>query len=176
MVSFIRLAELKDLPTLLEIVQQAKTFLKFQGLPQWQGDSGPNEGTLRSDIDKKIGYVFIFQGEIAGYANLTPGVDPVYTEISEGQWQTGADRYVSIHRVALSIKFRGQGLADKFLQALITVAGVNGSRDIRIDTHPRNVIMEKVILNAGFTYQGMVYFPIPNGERRAYQLILEDTK
>ena len=45
--------------------------------------------------------------------------------------------------------------------------------DIRIDTHAVNAIMQHVITKLGFTYQGMIMLPIANGERKAYQLILD---
>jgi RimJ/RimL family protein N-acetyltransferase len=56
------------------------------------------------------------------------------------------------------------------MRGLIETAEGIGYRDIRIDTHPLNEIMQKVILRAGFIYRGMVEFAIPDGKRRAYQL------
>ena len=72
--------------------------------------------------------------------------------------------------MAIDADFRGKGFAQPFLRGLIETAEGMGYRDIRIDTHPLNAIMQKVILRAGFVYRGMVEFDMPDGKRRAYQL------
>lgn len=101
---------------------------------------------------------------------LITGVDPVYTAIA-GDWQ-GFGPYLSLHRVAISGSHRGQGLAGKLLQAAVKEGSLLGYHDFRIDTYPLNERMEKTIFAAGFTYRGMIEFPIPNGTRKAYQLLV----
>jgi RimJ/RimL family protein N-acetyltransferase len=66
---------------------------------------------------------------------------------------------------------RGKGQAKAFMDELVAEALREGFHDIRVDTHEGNKIMQRVILNAGFTYRGKVRFDIPDGERLAYQLL-----
>ena len=112
--------------------------------------------------------------EIFGYSALVEGVDESYTNITQGQWDSTCERYLSIHRVAVSSSVRGMGLARQMMEHLIAAARRLGYRDIRIDTYHRNQIMERVILGAGFLWRGMVLLPIPNGERKAFQLVLPE--
>lgn len=157
----IRKAQMEDLEHLLPIFQEAQEFLREQGSPQWQGGYGPNRAVVEQDIQRQEGYVFLLGDEIVGYASLTQGVDPSYCNITQGQWDSTYPSYLSIHRVAVSSKVRGKGLSRQMMKHLISVAKRMGYRDIRIDTYPRNGIMERVILGAGFVWRGMVTLPIP---------------
>ena len=170
--NYIRKATTKDVEKIMEITEAGRSYLVEQGLPQWQDGDGPNRGLIDGHIKAGQGYVFMCEGAVRGYGTLITGVDPVYTAISGGTWEEVYDEYISIHSVALDPSIRGKGLAKDFLHRLVMAAGVLGYYDIRIDTYPRNAIMDKAILNTGFVYRGDIEFDFPNGERRAYQLLL----
>lgn len=162
---------MEDVDCILTIIQDGKQYLKDQGLPQWQNGTAPKQESIVRDIEKGEGYVLLYKTQICGYAALVSGVDEYYTRISEGRWDGEYAEYVSIHRVAVSVNIRGQGLAKTFMHSLVAEAQRLGNHDIRIDTYPDNEIMKKVISDSGFIYRGMIEFPIPNGERNAYQLL-----
>ncbi|KAF1296927.1 GCN5 family acetyltransferase [Enterococcus sp. JM4C] len=168
----LRRAEKADCPEIMKIIQQAKAFLAHQGSPQWQNGYGPTEEAILKDIEKGESYVLVVDNQIVGTAALVSGIDPVYTAITEGNWQTTDTAYLSIHRVAIDGTIRGRGLAKELLTGLIQEASAMGIHDIRIDTYPKNEPMEKAIFASGFTYQGEVEFPIPHGERKAYQYLV----
>ncbi|MDH6364041.1 GNAT superfamily N-acetyltransferase [Enterococcus sp. PF1-24] len=170
---YVRKATLADLAKMEEIIQSATAFLAEQGSPQWQNGYGPNVTDLQLDIQRGESYVLILDGQVVGVSALVTGVDPIYTAITEGTWDETYKEYLSIHRIAFDLSIRGQGLAKTFLQLLITVGRQLGYHDIRIDTYPRNALMEKAIYASGFTYQGMVKFNIPEGERKAYQVVID---
>jgi len=169
-----RTARMTDLESILSIVEEARAFLQEQGSPQWQDGFGPNREMIEEDILRQEGYVFLLDNEMFGYAALVEGEDESYSNITQGGWDSTHPRYAAIHRVAVSAKVRGKGLARQMMEHLVAKARSMGYRDIRIDTYPRNHIMERVILGAGFTWRGMIQLPIPNGERKAYQLILPE--
>lgn len=164
----IQLATLEDLPQIMSIIDSARAFLREQGLPQWQNGYGPNSEVMASDIRGGVCWVAIDEGKIVGTASLIPGIDPVYSAIQQGAWD-GDDHYVSVHRFAVSGTSRGKGLGRKFLEDLVQQCFKLDYEDVRIDTYPANRPMIKVILETGFTFKGMVEFPIPDGERVAYQ-------
>lgn len=168
---FTRTAELTDLDDIETILQDARLFLHAQGLQQWQNRYGPGRTEAERDIGIREGYVFVVDGAISGYAALISGVDEAYTQIYDGYWNNRYNSYLSIHRVALSSALRGKGCAHLFFDGLLQAARQLQYHDIRIDTHPQNKIMQKVILREGFHYAGMIVFPIPDGERKAYQLL-----
>jgi len=166
----IRKAETNDIEKILTVLESGRIFLQSQGLSQWQDGYGPSQ-FVEEDIATNRGYVLILQEDIiCGYAALVEGIDECYTNIKDGCWDNPHEKYISIHGVAIDADFRGKGFADLFMRGLIEIAESIGYRDIRIDTHPLNEIMQKVILRAGFVYRGMVEFAIPDGKRRAYQL------
>lgn len=166
----IRTAETNDIERILSVLESGREFLHSQGLSQWQNGYGPSQH-VDEDIANNWGYVLLSQENIiCGYAALVEGVDECYTNIKDGCWDNSQEKYISIHSVAIDASFRGKKLAELFMRGLIETAENMGYRDIRIDTHPMNEIMQKVILRAGFVYRGIVEFGIPDGKRRGYQL------
>lgn len=170
--NYIRRAQNKDQDKIMEVIHEATEFLRQQGSPQWQNGYGPTLEMILDDIANEVGYVLIHERQVCGYAALISGVDDCYTRITQGSWKETDEEYVSIHRVAMGKAAQGKGLAGPFMHDLMTAGSLRGYNDLRIDTYPRNLIMERVILKAGFLYCGMVEFPIPDGERKAYQLVL----
>ncbi|MDN6640855.1 MAG: GNAT family N-acetyltransferase [Tetragenococcus sp.] len=165
-----RQAEMSDIPQIMVLAAQGIESLKKQGSPQWQDGYGPTQSQIEQDIKKEAAYV-LEEEKIIAYAALVAGKDPVYTAIKEGSW-SGAQPYVSIHRVVVDNHLTGKGLAQKMLLRLINVSQQRGFNDIRIDTYHLNISMQKAIKKAGFIYRGKVYFPIPHGDRWAYQYLI----
>ena len=169
---YIRPARPDDLDAILGAIESGRQYLKAQGLPQWQDGEGPNQTVVASDLDAGHGYVLLSAGAVSGYLALIPGPDGT-PPLSEGTWDERFGRYAAVHRLALGTNCRGRGLGGIFLRDAITAARVLGYRDIRIDTHPGNTIMQRAIARAGFTCVGLMHLPIPHGERLAYQLLLD---
>lgn len=170
---YIRPALNDDLDAMEKIINQARDYLAEQGSPQWQKGFGPTREKMAKDIENEESYVLIVEDKVAGVSALMAGIDPVYTNIQNGTWDERYPEYLSIHKIAVDTGIRGQGISKLFLQLLITVGRTKGYRDLRIDTHEMNTIMQKVILSVGFNYRGIVTFPIPDGERKSYQLLLD---
>ncbi|MBM7709633.1 GNAT family N-acetyltransferase [Enterococcus lemanii] len=168
----LRQATKEDLPIIMTIIQEGIDALKEQQSPQWQDGFGPNQEKMEKDIETNACYVLVDgQDEVIATASLIQGIDPVYTAIEDGHW-LGLNSYIAIHRVAIAKGQRGKKRASLLLDLLISQAKELGYHDIRIDTHRLNLPMQKAILSSGFSYRGLVHFPIPNGERLAYQIIL----
>jgi len=168
-----RLATLNDLPEIERVFVSARAYLGSQGIDQWQNGYGPNSEMVETDIKKGEGYVLVVDKQIVGYTALVPGPDGS-PDLSEGSWDprdAAHDDYMAIHSVAIDGTVRGKGLGGKFLSDLIAKSRALGYTDIRIDTHPDNQIMQKVIRNAGFTYVGIMELDIPSGKRFAYQIV-----
>jgi GNAT superfamily N-acetyltransferase len=168
---YLRRTKTEELDKVMAIIEDAKKYLAQQQSPQWQNGYGPTKEMIMADIERKESYVLILDDRIVGTAALVSGTDPVYENI-DGAWKECETRYLSIHRVALDQTIRGKKLAKQLLEHLQTITAYQGIKDLRIDTFPENKPMEGAIFTAGFAYQGMVHFPIPHGERKAYQKIV----
>lgn len=168
-----RQGTLNDLEEIHQIMLEGIQYLKSQGSPQWQDGYGPTKVKIKEDIENHSCYVLVNEDqEITGTIALIQGVDPAYTAISEGNWE-GRGPYIALHRVATRQQFRGQGIALQLLTNSLIECTRLGVLDVRIDTHRLNIPMQKVIKKVGFTYRGLVHFPILNGERIAFQKIIE---
>lgn len=169
---YVRPGTLEDIPAIMKIVDSARAFLASQHINQWQG-TYPDRPAFEEDIANKTNRVLIVDGQVAGTASLIQGPDPFYKKIDGDGWIGDRD-YMMIHRFALDGAFRGQQLSRFFMSVLTSEAYAMGYRDLRIDTHAQNQIMQHVIKAAGYQFRGIVYLNEPVPERNAYQLLLGD--
>ncbi|MGY3701071.1 GNAT family N-acetyltransferase [Leuconostoc gelidum] len=174
MLVYMRQAKNNDLVDIVAIIEAARLYLKQQGINQWQLGY-PNQETILNDLNQKNGYVLIVEGQVAGYAAIVSGEEPSYTKIESGHWLNKATDYVAIHRLALSPLYRGQKLTQRFMTAILTYFFEQQVIDFRIDTHPKNMPMQAVIRDNGFTKQGIVRIDEGTNSsiRWAYQLLLK---
>lgn len=173
-VVYMRQARQDDLANIAAIIDHAKVYLKQQGLNQWQFGY-PNQETILNDLNQKRGYVLIVDSQVAGYAAIVAGEEPIYTKIESGDWLNQSTDYVAIHRFALSHLYRGQKLTQRFMTAILTYFFERHVVDFRIDTHPENMPMQSVIRDTGFSKRGVVHIDEGNDShiRWAYQLVIK---
>ena len=96
----IRQASTADVDNILEIYQQARTFMRQQGnLKQWT-DGYPSKELVERDIQNNNCYVCTENQEIIGVFCYFEGPDPTYLNIYEGQWLND-EPYGVIHRIAV---------------------------------------------------------------------------
>jgi hypothetical protein len=74
-----RRAEASDLPGILHLVEDARAFLKSQGVDQWQNGYPASEDIL-ADIGREEGWLFLKDGEPAGYLAFSMRESPAMTE------------------------------------------------------------------------------------------------
>lgn len=172
MLIYTRKATMEDSAAIMRVLNDGIAYLKAQGSPQWQDGHGPTLEIVKHDIEQDYAHVLIYSGKVVGYGALVPGPEQAYEDITEGNWEGRSDKYVAIHRIAVDMNIRGQGLSKILFHDLIVLARHMDYTDLRVDTYPKNEIMQKVILNAGFEYRGMIHFEFEHGERKAYQLLL----
>lgn len=166
---YTRKAETTDIDDMMAIIDEAKALLKADGSTQWQ-DGHPDKELLLADIKKGFARVLIVDGQVAGTATLMSTPDPCYKEI-EGAWQDNEDPYATIHRIAISAKFRGMKLSKFFFSNLISDAYAQGLHHMRIDTHKMNQRMQNLVKEFGFEYTGIIYVEdAVDGKRLAYEL------
>ncbi len=163
----IRKATFSDIDRIMEIVNDAKTYLKSHGLDQWQ-DGYPNEESFKGDIENGESYVIV-DGEIIGCMALSFRGERTY-DVIDGAWLTN-DKYGVIHRLAIDKNYKGKRVANEFLAFSEEVAKGQDVYSIKIDTHPENMSMQKWILNNGFAKCGIVYIR-DNAVRFAYEKVI----
>ncbi len=155
-----------DLPAIFAVFEAARKIMADSGNPHQWRKGYPSEERILADIDLAGGYVIEAGEKIVAYFAFLPSPEPTYSIIYEGQWLDDTQPYHVIHRIA-SYPFV-HGIFGKVIEFCLT-----HDRNLRIDTHKDNRIMQHNILKHGFSYCGIIH--LANGdERLAYQMPLRD--
>ena len=154
----IRPATLADLPTMLALFANARSFMWQTGnTTQWT-ENYPSEALLRDDIQQGTSYVCLSDHVIQGTFVLLCTPDPTYANI-EGAWCNDLP-YGTLHRIASS------GQVPKLTDAIVAWASEQ-MPSLRGDTHEDNIPMRNAFERNGFQYCGTII--CANGTpRRAY--------
>ena len=158
----IRIATLNDLPTLLEIYEHAREFMRLQGNPTQWGVSHPEVDILENDINNKTLYVIEEDDQIHGVFAFIIGEDSTYDIIDQGEWRC-SDTYGTIHRVAAAEG--AHGIVEQVVEYCKSIHSY-----IRIDTHEKNLVMQHLIQKTGFEKSGIIY-AYDGSPRLAYELL-----
>ena len=160
----IQKASLSQLPRILEIYEKARAFMVQSGNPDQWGTAYPPEDMIRQDILHGKSYVNLEGDHIRAVFYFAVEADPTYGYI-EGAWLNDAP-YGVIHRIAVDGSGRGVA-AECFAFA------AQHCENIRIDTHEKNIPMQRCLAKNGFTRCGIIY--LENGDPRiAYQKVTEN--
>ena len=172
MQKYTRLAKKDDLSEIMRIIADAKDFLKASGSPQWQ-NGYPDQETFTQDIVMQTNWILINDNKVVATATLQLTPEPTYRNITQGQWQQPDEPYATIHRVAISSNYRGQGLSKLLFSNLLTVGQMQGIKNFRVDTHRSNKAMQHIAENFNFKKRGIIKVNDQNDpERLAYELNL----
>ena len=162
-----RLAEISEIPLIWNILKKAIKRRKKDGSNQWQ-DGYPNPEVIKQDIEKRTGFVLIEEEIIVGYTAVLINDEPEYKRI-EGTWLTNGD-FVVFHRIAISEKHIGKGLAKKIMKSIEEYALKNNIYSIKADTNFDNRAMLNIFKKFDYSYCGKVYFR--GSPREAYEKTL----
>lgn len=169
---YLRRAQTQDLAAIMKIIDDAKELLKKNGSPQWQ-NGYPNQENFTQDIAMQTNWILINDNKVVATATLQLTPEPTYHNITQGQWQQPNEPYATIHRVAISSNYRGQGLSKLLFSNLLTVGQMQGIKNFRIDTHRSNKAMQHIAENFNFKKRGIIKVNDQNDpDRLAYELNL----
>ena len=176
----IRKATESDIDAVMEILAEARGTMAKLGIDQWQ-DGYPQREIIENDVREGFSYCIenTRNGEILATFGVFTAGDLCYDKIFCGEWTTGESlsslgesvSYTAIHRVAISVKSRGQGLSTAIIDFAADKARNKGKKSLRIDTHEGNVVMRRMLEKHGFIHCGTIY--LESGDARvAYEKVL----
>lgn len=171
-----RRAAPEDMDALLDILEQAKQYLRESGVDQWQ-EGYPNREALMADMEAGRGWLFecVDNGEIAGYECVAMTPEVCYREI-DGSWLTDGENYAVIHRAMAGAEYRGTMLATEMFSFAAELAAGMGKTSVRVDTHRDNKAMNRLCEKLGYTYCGVVDLglvdPAHDSLRNAYEKLI----
>jgi ribosomal protein S18 acetylase RimI-like enzyme len=167
----IRLSKIEDVPKIMIIINDAKTYLASLKINQWQ-NGYPNAEQVENDILKGESYVVVSdENQIMATSMFTLRKEPTYKEVIEGNWMISENEiYGVIHRMAIKKEYRKLGLAtflfDEFHQQLKN----KNIESLKIDTHEDNLGMQSLIKKLGYKYCGIIYTSY-NAKRLAFEKV-----
>lgn len=160
----VREARPTDMAAIMQVMEAAKKIMRSSGnMHQW-GEAYPSEEIINHDMEQHGGFVVEDDGCVVGYFAFLPSPEPTYSRIFGGEWIDDMLPYHVVHRIA--------SLPDvhHVFSCIMDFCFAN-DRNIRIDTHKDNRIMQHNLLKHGFIYCGIIYLA-SGDERLAYQRIV----
>ena len=152
-----------DAERILEVFAAAKAIMIADGNTKQWVNGYPSLEAVRADIERNGAFVVEENGHIVAYFAFLSSPEPTYATIYDGKWVDDTLPYHVIHRIASFPE--AHGIFHTIMEFAFTQ-----DRNIRIDTHRDNRIMQHNILKHGFRYCGIIL--LTNGdERLAYQKI-----
>ncbi len=167
----IRLSKTEDIPDIMIIIDDAKTYLASQNIDQWQ-NGYPNTEQVKNDILKDESYVVINdENQIIATSMFTTNSEPTY-KIIDGNWIIDeSHKYGVIHRMAIKKEFRKFGLATFMFHEFHSILLKKNIESLKIDTHEDNLGMQSLIKKLGYKYCGVIYTSY-NAKRLAFEKVI----
>lgn len=156
----IRKTKRNELDQVMAIYEYARGFMAEHGNPTQWGTTEPPRELVEQDIENGKSYVCVENGKIAAVFYYAKEADETYANIYEGSWPNDKE-YGVVHRIASAGIVKGAG-------SFCLNWAYEQCKNLRIDTHRNNVVMQNLLKKNGFAYCGIIY--IKDGtERFAYQ-------
>lgn len=150
----IRLANINDLSSIMEIIHQASKRLKQQNIHQWQ-NGYPNEEVILNDMKLNQCYVYE-EDKVLGLMVCTFQKDENY-DVIEGEWLNDELPYAVIHRIAVHEDHLRKHIGEQLFDHAVSLCKERNVEYLRIDTHLKNEIMQKFIEKQGFHKSGIIW-------------------
>lgn len=171
-----RNATAADVPAIAAMFDAARISMRALGIDQWQ-KGVPGWENAAADAACGIGRVAEEGGEICAVYSFLSFGEPDYDEISEGAWLSDGSSYAAIHRVTIRQTCRGSGLSSAMVQNMVREAREKGFHSLRIDTHPGNLPMRRMLEKNEFCFCGIIHLhngPDAGARRVAYERLLTE--
>lgn len=156
----IRRATANDFPTVQALIQAGRQKMMAAGNTKQWSDNRPSPEQLRKDIALGNSYLVTEhvgkEERVIGTFAFIAGPDPTYSVIDGGKWLNDAP-YCVLHRVATANGAHG-------IMRTITDYCFTQTKNIRIDTHEDNKLMQGALKRLGFAYCGIIY--LEDGDKR----------
>ncbi|MDP9048774.1 MAG: GNAT family N-acetyltransferase [Bacteroidota bacterium] len=147
----IRLAVSTDIPAIMQLINQVVPAMNAAGNFQWDS-TYPNVPVFENDIGLKQLWVAEVGGAVAGIAAITTDQEPEYANVG---WDITESAIVT-HRLAVSEKYRGGGVAATLLMQAEREAINRGINVLRIDTNTNNQATQKLFPKLGYVFAGEI--------------------
>ena len=168
-----------DVDRIMDILADGRRALAELGIDQWQGGY-PHREAIEADRARGESYVVVGdEGDVVATAMVGFSGERDYDLIDRGSWLTNTRSddacYGVVHRVAVSASCKGRGAASFLLACAEELTRDRGCESVRIDTHPGNLHMRRLLEKSGYAECGVIYIAHAEAgtpERIAYEKLV----
>lgn len=143
----------QDLDQVMAIVAETVEEMRVYGNLQWDAHY-PNPERFQRDISNAALYVVEVDGSAAAFVTADEEQPEEYAGLP---WSRATPPMV-VHRLAVSSKHRGAGLASFLEQSVCDLARASDHDHLRVDTYSTNKPMQAFLTRRGYTYVGEMSF------------------
>ena len=167
----LQLSTTSDIQNILQIINDAKVYLKSQKIDQWQ-NGYPNQTQIERDIANNESYVLINDtNQVIATSMFSIRPEPTY-KIIDGEWKIKeSEKYGVIHRLAIDKNYRKKGIASHLLNEFHLLLDKQQIRSLKIDTHEDNHEMQCLVKKLGYVYCGIIFTEY-NAKRFAFEKVI----
>lgn len=140
----IRLANQHDLDDIMVVVKEVIKEMRERESIQWSADY-PKRDDFSRDLDKGELYVFELDGKLMGMCTFSESGHEEYVQIPFTTMNA-----LTIKRLAVSPKFRKNGVSQQFINEAIRLAKDKQKQAINGDTFKNNPAAQRFFLKHGF--------------------------
>lgn len=163
MVKLIRLAINEEIQAISELAKIVRTDMWNNGLEQWTGNYPAYENFYQDYTNKGL-YVLVKDGLIIGSVSIFVENEVAYHEVV---WEK--DKSLVVHRIIVDPAKQGQGYGKQLIEFALAMAKQGGFGSVKIDTHPDNLKMQKLLKSMNFSYRGY----LSSINRLAFEKVVE---
>ena len=168
-----------DVDRIMDILAEGRRALAELGIDPWQGGY-PHREAIEIDRARGESYVVVDdEGTVVATAMVGFSGEGDYDLIDRGSWLTATRSddacYGVVHRVAVSASCKGRGAASLLLACAEELTRDRGCESVRIDTHPGNLPMRRLLEKSGYAECGVIYIAHAEAgtpERIAYEKLV----
>ena len=145
----IRLATVADIPSIMQVIAEVVPGMIASGNFQWD-HTYPNAAVFEEDIS--LGQLWLAEtdGGIAGVSAITTEQYAEYADVGLDINETA----IVTHRLAVSPRYRGRGIAAMLMQQAEQVAADKGIAVLRVDTNTTNKATQSLFPKMGYRFAG----------------------
>jgi N-acetylglutamate synthase-like GNAT family acetyltransferase len=147
----IRQATLADIPGIMKLIAEVVPVMNASGNFQWD-NTYPNAAVFENDIKLARLWIADANGDIAGVSAITTEQEPEYAEVG---WDLDETAVVT-HRLAVSTRYQGQGVALQLMQQAEKEALKRGIKTLRVDTNVANAATQRLFPKLGYVFAGEI--------------------
>lgn len=151
----IRKATLHDLEVVCSIILDCKRSMTESGDVQWP-DHHPSPEEVKKGVVSGQHFIASIGEEVVGGVLLNHSSDEQYKSID---WRFRDDNPLIVHRLAVSPKFQGRGVAKELMRFAERYARLNGCVALRLDTFGENKTSSIFYEKLGYERAGTIQMP-----------------